>query len=378
MKKSEASREDRWAQALTWYGTLQGADEKQLTTAVGCAWQEWYAHPENRRTFDGVSCFLAERGLYRKRRRRRSIELEQDQYDLSLPVAEWLGTKPPHESAPQYLLHRRRWWLVGSSAIAAASVVVILSVLWFVRSSYGASIAYQTPVGRLREVHLSDGSSITLGGDTKVLVAFSAQRRSVRLIEGQAWFKVAHNPHRPFVVAAGDGTITAVGTAFLVTRDSDRVLVTVTEGAVEVSAQALASISLSIYRSLTARPLLIPVRVSRGEELALGDNGELSSIGPIDTRAATAWMQGRLTFDDQPLRYVIETIDRYSARHIIVSPAAGALRFSGIVFDSQIESWFKSLEAIFPVSVKEQGAVIRIEMRSSTPANVAEARKSAH
>src|SRR6185437_11953300 len=239
---------------------------------------------------------------------------------------------------------------------------------WFVWSGgYGAAISYQTPIGRIREVHLRDGSSITLGGETKVVVTFSAQRRSVSLVEGQAWFKVAHNPHWPFVVAAGDGTITAVGTAFLVTRYSDRVLVAVTEGTVEVAARSRDPIVHNAYQPAEVSPVLTQIRIGRGEELALRDNGALIRVGPVDTRAATAWMQGQLTFDNQPLRYVIDTIDRYSSRHIVVSPAAGDLRFSGIVFDNEIASWLRSLEAVFPVVVQEHGANVRIEIRSSMP-----------
>src|SRR6185312_11086218 len=97
------------------------------------------------------------------------------------------------------------------------------------------SVVYQTKVGELRNVHLPDGSSIILGGQTELSVSFSAQRRSVGLLKGEAWFQVAHRSHWPFVVAAGDGTITDLGTAFLVQRDSDRVVVTVTQGTVEIT-----------------------------------------------------------------------------------------------------------------------------------------------
>jgi ferric-dicitrate binding protein FerR (iron transport regulator) len=80
-------------------------------------------------------------------------------------------------------------------------------------------------------------------------------------------------------------------------------------------------------------------------------------------------MHGRLTFDDRPLHYVIETLDRYSPHHIAVSPSAGALRFSGIVFDNKIDDWLQSLEAIFPVTVEDTGGDIRIQMRPSIPVN---------
>jgi transmembrane sensor len=370
---------DRWAEALTWHTTLREADEKELTHAVGRQWQDWYADAENRRAFDNVSRLLDDRPLYRNQRRRTKAELEEDQYDLSVPIAEWRRARATREIRRERSSVGKWWWLSGGAiAVATLAAIAVLFTSWPLRFGSGgrpaSPVVYQTDVGGLKDVYLNDGSSITLGGRTKVSVAFSAQRRSVSLIEGQAWFKVAHKPHWPFVVAAGDGTITDVGTAFMVTRESDRVVVTVTEGAVEVSARRPVWSVLRLDRLFAPKPVLTPIRVSRGEELAFGDNGALSAVKPTDTHAATAWTHGRLTFDDQPLRYVIETVDRYSSRHIVVSPSAGALRFSGIVFDDEIEDWLQSLQAIFPVTVEEQGADVRIHMRNPTPATLPRAR----
>ncbi len=358
----------RWAEAVGWYGTLRAIDENQLTSAVGRAWQDWYADARNRQVFDDVSRLLVERDLYRKRPRRSEAELEQDHYDLSVPIAEWLSAHPLQDRRVQRSPSGKLWWLSGGLAIAAILALVVLSPLRFKLNRDRASALYQTRVGGLKDVHLQDGSSITLGGQTKLIVTFSAQRRSVSLIEGQAWFKVVHDVRRPFVVAAGRGTIKDVGTAFLVTRESDRVVVAVTEGVVEVSAQAPLSVSSQIEQPLAEKPALAAFRVSRGEELAFGDDGALSAVRSTDTQTATAWTRGRLTFDDQPLRYVIEAVDRYSSRRIVVSPEAGALRFSGIVFNNEIDEWLQSLEAIFPITVEEHGSVVRIEMRSATAA----------
>jgi transmembrane sensor len=363
--RDEESRPiDRWAEAVGWYSTLRAADEKDLTSTVGRAWQDWYADAQNRRVFDDVSRLLAGRDLYRRRSRPRKAELAQDRYDLSIPIAQWLGANPKHETKKRRSPARGWWWLFGGFATAILLMVVTLSPLRF-RSNgvQGDSIIYKTEVGGLKEVHLQDGSRITLGGRTKLLVAFSGQRRSINLIDGQAWFRVVHDTARPFIVTAGDGTIKDVGTAFLVTRDSDRVIVTVTEGVVEVSARQRLLISPATDQELTPRPVRAPIRISRSEQLAFGDNGAFGSIMPTDTRDATTWTRGRLTFDDQPLRYVIETVDRYSSRRIVVDPAAGALRFSGIVFADDISEWVQSLAAIFPVTVVQGGAVVWIEMR---------------
>jgi transmembrane sensor len=361
---------DRWAEALTWNDTLRDADEKHLTNALAHEWQHWYADAENRRVFEAVNRLLADADRYRKRPGPRMEELEADQYDVSLPIAEWRKRHAPHVTRKQCASVGNWRWLSGGLAAAAVAAVAMLVIMWpsgfhSVASILGGPTIYQTNVGELRDVHLSDGSSIVLGGRTQLSVAFSGQRRSVKLVEGQAWFKVAHDSHWPFVVTVGDGTITDVGTAFAVSRDSDRVVVTVTEGAVEVTTRKPMRLPLTLRPGFGGPPVLAPIRVSRGEEVAFSDNGALSPVKPADTHAATAWTRGRLIFDNQPLQYVIETVDLHSSRHIAVSPSAGALRLSGIIFDSQIDDWLLGLQRIFPVALEEQGAGICIHLRDS-------------
>ena len=372
--KDEGEREpvgvvDRWAEALTWYGTLRDARTQELTEAVGREWQHWYTDAANRRIFDAVSRLMADRSLYRERSRLKQTTLERDSYDLNVPIAEWLRTQPRRESGNRPSTRRPSlwWWVTGGIGATAITALFVLWPSWFWSGGGSAMPAiYQTHVGAISEVQLRDGSDIILGGRTKLAVTFSARQRTVNLIAGQAWFHVAHNPRWPFIVIAGDGTITDVGTAFLVTRDSDRVVVTVTEGTVSVSASSATQFRFKLGQALIARPHLGAMRVSRGEELAFNDNGGLGSVEQADTRAATAWTNGRLTFDNQPLRYVIEAVNRYSSRHIVVSPAAGKLRFSGIVFDDEVGNWLQNLQLIFPITIEEQGSNVRVEMHDST------------
>lgn len=356
-------REERWVEALAWHVMLRDATKKDLSDALGHKWQRWYTDPENQRIFDDVSRLFRERGLYRMRTRCAEHELTKDRYDLSVSISEWRTTRASREAGDSRSSIRSVWlWLSGGIGVAAVAALFALWPLQFgLDGGSNRTVVYQTAVGGLRDVYLPDASSIILGGHTKVSVAYSPPRRSITLLEGQAWFHVTHDPHWPFIVAAGDGTITDVGTAFLVTRESDRVVVTVTEGIVEVSARP----ALSRDHGRITKPELAPIRVSRGEELSFSDSGTLSLVKEADTHAAIAWTHGRLIFDDQPLRYVIETIDRYSSRRIVVSHSVGALRFSGVVFNNQIREWLASLEVIFPVTVEEHGDNMRIVMRHS-------------
>ncbi len=88
--------------------------------------------------------------------------------------------------------------------------------------------------GENRIVRLSDHSIVSLGGGTRVEARFTAGRRSLSLDRGEARFEVAHEG-RPFIVLAGGGSVTALGTIFEVALAPDRrVSVRLLKGSVDV------------------------------------------------------------------------------------------------------------------------------------------------
>ncbi len=372
----------RWVEALTWHERLTEADQAELTSTLIREWQIWHADPENQRTFDHLSRLVVD-AVRARRSPSRKADLIEDEYDAAIPIALWRRSRVPPPG-----LHRLPW-VAGRSgfiAMVAAVAAAIAGALWLPLGRFAAqvrweslapqtrgwgearrqsgAVTFETTVGELKDVKLRDGSQITLGGGTKLAVDLSARTRSVELIRGEAWFRVAHNPNWPFTVDAGDGAITAVGTAFLVTRDSDLVVVTVTEGAISVRAPPLVN-SASVRRRQTESPTTpSPIRVTRGEEVSYHDNGTMTSVIAADTHAATAWTQGRLIFDNQPLRYVIEGVNRYSARHVFVTPSAGRLRFSGVILLGEFAEWLQRLPAVVPVDVDQGNAAICIRVPS--------------
>src|SRR6202020_2602328 len=121
---------------------------------------------------------------------------------------------------------------------------------------------FETEIGENRRVTLADGSVISLGGNTRIEVALSEKVRAIELTRGEALFKVAKDSARPFKVRAGDATIIAVGTEFNVERDSDRDVVSVTEGQVVVKAVVgLLPVLLNEFK-----PKLRSVHVDAGQQ----------------------------------------------------------------------------------------------------------------
>lgn len=356
----------RWLEALEWHETLTETDQSQLTSALIRDWQAWHADPDNQRIFDRLSGLAADARGIPSRRQCRNREITEDEYDTAAPIALWKVLTLPSgkQRSSRTSWQRRRTTFVAMTAAAAVTALI----LWPPWSRVGArqgggATTFETSVGGLKQVHLGDGSEITLGGSTTLLVELSAKVRSVELIRGEAWFRVAHDAGWPFVVHAGNGAITAVGTAFLVTRNSDRVVVTVTEGTISVRPLPPVSFTPILRKDTTSFRPSPSVRVARGEEVSYQDNGVLAPVINANTHAAIAWTCGRLIFDDEPLRYVAEDLNRYFPHRISTTLSAGRVRFSGVILRGEIEEWLQRLPEIVPVDAEARGAEMCIRMR---------------
>jgi len=363
-------RTERWVEALTWHETLTEPDASRLTSTVIREWQAWYADPENRRLFEHLTELVSDSRAHPQPGRCPNADITAGDHDPSVPIGSWRSTRlsPVGRRRWPSVARKRLWLATGVAAVTIAVIAALISQLprdWIGSDRGGGPITYQTSTAGLKDAHLGDGSQITLGGSTELVVNFSTAARSVELIRGEAWFRVAHDPKWPFVVHAGDGAVRAVGTAFLVTRDSDRVVVTVTEGTVAVIAPSLVSMPSASSRGTASISLPPPIRVTRGEQISYRDNGVVASVARTDSDAATAWIRGRLIFNDEPLGYVIESVDRYFPRHISATPSAGRLRFSGVIHNDEIEEWLHGLPEIIPVDVNERGADICIRMSTA-------------
>jgi transmembrane sensor len=247
-----------------------------------------------------------------------------------------------------------RWWPVapGVWGSIAAALLLFLGAGIFLTTGRGPiepsaqSARFETERGRVQSALLEDGSRIDLGGRSSLSVRYTRENRLIIAEDGEAHFKVAKNPDRPFVVEAGPLTITAVGTAFSVQRDENSVAVLVTEGVVEVLARPVQQ-----GRAETIEPTLL--RVTAGQRLRF-DRGELvKSFEPEVSDPATPWREGRLVFRDEPLRLVVARINRYSSTQVEVRDRAiEDLRVTTTVYGDRVGSWLNGVEAVLPVRVR--------------------------
>jgi transmembrane sensor len=202
---------------------------------------------------------------------------------------------------------------------------------------------YETAVGQQRTVRLDDGSVVALNTGSLVEVAFTADGRNVRLLRGQALFRVAKNPNWPFVVTAGDRRVTAVGTAFDVRLDGKRVKVVLMEGKVRVDPVKRQGVS-RLFPQL-AREDLTP-----GEQLVT-QGAEAGAVEPADLEREMSWQSGEVIFKDDTLGSAVAEMNRYSERRIVVrDPRVAALKVSGIFRTSRPENFVAAVTTYYPLA----------------------------
>ena len=260
------------------------------------------------------------------------------QLDVGTPGAQEEGV---HAGRPSPW--RRRGVLGG---LVAASAAGIVGALLFP----GRGVAYVTKVGEIRRVPLVDGSVMTINSGSALQVRMATQAREVELAEGEAWFEVAKDATRPFVVASGKVRAQAIGTAFSVRRRDNGVEVLVTEGVVETWSE----------EDQGQR-----VRLSAGQSARINDRAivhyETTKASAVDR--ALAWRSGMIDLNGTTLADAADEFNRYNERQIVIAdPDAAGERFDGLFRINDPEGFAGAVRDALDLSVNtDDPRFIRIQ-----------------
>ena len=240
-------------------------------------------------------------------------------------------------------------WMGAMAASLAAALLAVYILLAGAEqpTPTPTTQVYETAAGEQRVVKLADGSIVEMNAGSAISVTYTATERRLTLDEGQAIFTVAKNPKRPFVVRAGLGSVTAIGTVFNVRKTEGDVEVHVLEGTVAVRPVADAQTGADTENTPSV------ALVTAGKQTSYSLSG--MSIEPIMPAAAATdlgWRVGVLTMVDLPIRDVISELNRYLASEIkIGDEAVGRLRFTGTVYPDQVQAWLEGLQEGYPIEV---------------------------
>jgi transmembrane sensor len=258
-------------------------------------------------------------------------------------------------------------WAAAFGAVFMAVMAVVLLRPSAESPAQQWPLFLTTGVGEYLEKQLPDGSLVELNTNSRIEVSYTPDGRTVRLLEGEVLFTVETDPKRPFLVIAGDKSIEAVGTAFLVRHDAASFEVTVTKGRVRLEnfvvpakfdnrtpGDSVDTVNKDLGPGFPEEPIFLRAG-QRFASLSLDimQAPVPPSVEPItqsDLRRKLAWQEGLLEFSDTPLETVIREVSRHTTLKIEISdPALRVLKFGGMFRTGDTEPLFKALENAYDI-----------------------------
>jgi transmembrane sensor len=331
-------RRSALAEASAWIIRLHGPHRTPDLEAGFRAWLA--ADPENSRQFERVT---------------ETWERAATPVPGTARVGHW-----PDRSASSPV---RKW------SLAAAMMIFVIGVGVWGASYFWLNPSYGTGIGEQRIVRLSDGTRITLNSNSRVAVTYRDQERRVRVDRGEAYFEVAQDVTRPFLVRAGDREVRALGTAFVVRYEPLRTAVTLVEGKIEVS-------SISTGReSSEGSGASIVLSAPSAEDTVLNPGQRVvfarSKPPKVDEpriEAITAWRRGEVMLDNTALADAIAEMNRYDQTRLVIDdPAIARLQISGIYHTGDSKAFAKMISKLYGLEVEQEEG--RIRLVKSNPAS---------
>lgn len=250
-------------------------------------------------------------------------------------LAAWLDADPRHAQAFAEL---ERLWAASATLLAQPSPVVVHAPAWSRRRFVGLGIAactaalatsattlwlkgagspfadVRTAVGERRTLRLPDGSSVELAGNTALNLDFSATRRSVELLRGEAFFNVVPDASGELSINTEAGRVLAREGEFCLSCDGATALLTVSRQSVQV---------------ITPNQ-----QTELGEGLSLRFSAtQTGAIQRAELEQVLAWRNGRLVFFDTPLLTVVNELQRWREGKIFIPDQKLAARRVSLILN---------------------------------------------
>jgi transmembrane sensor len=200
---------------------------------------------------------------------------------------------------------------------------------------------YTTGNGRRATIPLPDGTVVSLNAASKLRIdpAFGGTERRV-VLEGEAFFAVAHDPSRPFRVFTGASFTEVRGTEFGVRNRRNKIEVVVSRGKVRVVSRTKGG----------------AVDLVRGQGVTATVAGELSQPHRVDLHESLAWRENRFAFKKTPLDEVMAEIEEVYDLHVeFKTPAVRSRTLTGNFSVDSIDVVLSQIALAMDVSVHRDG-----------------------
>jgi transmembrane sensor len=261
------------------------------------------------------------------------------------------------------LLERRsaRYGFLGRVAmIAGLAAVAVGSLVWQMQrhqpfsrpadSSLAQTIttfksdgkdAWSTDAREWKHILLPDGSSVTMNASSRIETEYLVNERRIRVLAGQALFRVSKDRTRPFVVTAGQRTVTALGTTFDVRWSVDDLRVTLVEGRVAIKA---------------LHPSSGPsVELSPSQQFEMV-GGAVPTVRSVNAVAETAWAAGQVIFTDATLPEAVAQMNQYSEKQVVAGPELSKFRVNGMFRAGNQDSFVHAVTSYYPIDARQDSS----------------------
>jgi ferric-dicitrate binding protein FerR (iron transport regulator) len=233
--------------------------------------------------------------------------------------------------------------LLRIAAAVMALLVAGFAVKNFLLNPASNTETLATAANSIKNIPLSDGTVVTLNqnGSLEFPENFTGDERRVRL-EGEAFFEVAHNPAKPFVLETGPIEVKVLGTSFNVRSfpNEPAVQVFVKTGKVQVKLMG----SGKTYN------------LTPGDMLVFPKKEKTASVAPAPSGNAVGWKEGKLRFKETPLKEILAQVQQQFG---VAFDLAGASKldcpFTISIEQKNLKDAFQALAASCPLEFVQDG-----------------------
>lgn len=261
-----------------------------------------------------------------------------------------LYKKLDEEKGKQNKILRMHRWMRYAAAIAAILVIGGGAGYWFYQSGTDQQMMVAVAnEGIVKEVVLPDGTKVWLNNSAilKYPREFSEKERNVHL-EGEAYFEVTKNRHKPFTIQSDAMRVRVLGTRFNFKCDKRCRIAeaTLIEGEIEVKGN-----------KEEGQIILAP-----GQRAELNKNNGRLTVKQVDAKMDAVWHDNLIPFQKADIFTITKALERFYDVKIILSPDIQSNKtYSGVLKrKADIESVLKSLQNSIPIDYKIVGSNIFI------------------
>lgn len=257
--------------------------------------------------------------------------------------------------APRAPAARGRWGVPLLPQSLAAGLLVAIGVGMGMLAlapdkdaPWDAGQIHATAVGERAVITLSDGTRVTLNTATRIRAEIGEHHRLLWLDGGEAYFEVAHDPSRPFIIDAGGPSVRVLGTSFTLRRQGEQLQTHVVEGRVQVFTPTGASALLVADEAADATASAVKVRRE----------------GSTRREASMSWLQGKLQLDGMTLDQAADEFNRYNRRKLrILDRTTGSIQIGGAFDTTNVDGFARLLKSGFGLDVHTGSKEITVGAR---------------